>query len=92
MRGIVKSVMQRGARLARAIAGTDEKISNRTLSRRNLTSEEKRVARHMAHEGKEISEIAAVLKWELTLASLGRKLAALNIKPRRAYNLYLHRE
>ena len=90
MRGIVKSVMQRDARLARAIAGTDEKIPNRL--HRDLTSNEKRIARHMAHEGKEISEIAAALKWELTTQSLSKKLAALNIKPRRAYNLYLHRE
>jgi hypothetical protein len=64
--------------MARAIAGTDE-ITNRTMRRRDLTSEEKRLCRHWAREGLTYPEIAKRLNWTLTVESLTKKLKAINI-------------
>ena len=87
---VVHTVMQRNARLARAIAGHDEKPGFKP--RRDLTSEEKRIARHMAHKGATTPEIAEAIGWTLTRHSLYMKLRAINIKPKGAWTNYLHRE
>jgi DNA-binding NarL/FixJ family response regulator len=90
---IVKSVMQRRSRLARAIAGVEsEQLQTSGSPRRDLTSEEKRIARHLAHEGKTTPEIAEAIGWELGPKMLLIKLKALNIKPKGTWTNYLHRD
>ena len=87
---VVHTVMQRNARLARVIAGHDEKPGFKP--RRDLTSEEKRIARHMAHKGATTPEIAQAINWPLHWRTLLIKLKAINIKPKGAWTNYLHRE
>ena len=87
---VVHTVMQRNARLARAIAGHDEKPGFKP--RRDLTSEEKRIARRMVHKGATTPEIARAINWPMTVYSLYIKLKAINIKPKGAWTNYLHRE
>ena len=87
---VVHCVTQRNTRLFRAVAGYDEKPSR--SHRRDLTSEEKRIARHMAHKGATTPEIAQAINWSMTVHSLCSKLKAINIKPKGAWTNYLHRE
>lgn len=78
----VKSVMGQRARMARAIAGQDDFIVRRR-PRRELTSNEKKLARHLAHDGLSYDEIAQRLNWPLGIFSLRKKLNAINIRPHR---------
>lgn len=74
----VKSVQDRWSRMARAIAGTGE-INTRSLHRRELTSEEKRLCRRWAREGLTYPDMAERLGWSLTVQTLTKKLKAINI-------------
>ena len=85
----VKMVMRRRERLFRAIAGMEERPCSH---RRELTSEEKRIARHMAHEGASTPEIARAINWDLSVHSLYNKLKAINIKTKMMLVNYLHRD
>ena len=77
----VKSVMSKMARINRAIAGTDDVPSMRTMNRRDLTSEEKRIARSMARKEATTEQIAKAIKWPYTVGNLGKKLRSINIHP-----------
>jgi len=89
---VAHHVMQKRTRLYRAIAGHEEQPTARTYLRRDLTSEEKRIDRHMAHKGATTPEIAQAINWTLSQHSLLAKLKAINIKPKHTYTNYLHRE
>lgn len=53
-------------------------------NRREFTSNELKIARHMAQEGASIAEIKAALGWDhMTLQSFTRRLSKLNIRSRR---------
>jgi hypothetical protein len=77
----VKSVMSRRARLARAIAGQErEYLPRRGVPlRRNLTSQQKLKARHMARSGKNTAQIAEAIGWPFTLDLLRCRLREINI-------------
>ena len=73
----VKSVMSKMARINRAVTGMGE--SSRAHLRRELTSEEKRIARNMARKDATTEQIAEAIKWPYTLGYLGKKLRSINI-------------
>jgi hypothetical protein len=56
-----------------------ERISSKAP--RELTSQEKLTARHLARDGASLRAIATLLNWEHTLHCLRTKLRALNIRP-----------
>ena len=70
------------SRVARAIAGDDLENPGR-CHRRDLTSEEKRVARTAARKGMTLAQIGVLLSWDMSIASLRAKLGAINIKMNR---------
>lgn len=88
--GIVHHVMRRRERLFRAMS-MDENPTGRAVYRRDLTSEEKRICRHMAWKSATLKEMAEAIKWPLGLASLRKKLNAINIKTPSQETNYLHR-
>lgn len=65
----------RELRLARALHGHHEPTSN-----------ELRIARHMAQEGKSWRDIHATLGWTCTLGTTRNRLTKFNIFPRAGYN------
>ena len=86
----VKSVMGKQARMARAIAGTEYSMPK--SGRRDLTSNEKRIARHMAHKGATVHDIALAINWTMNEVTLWQKLKAINIKTSRTLSNYYHHD
>lgn len=82
----VKSLNSRSARLFRAMSMADKPVSGR----RDLTSKEKRLCRHMAHDGASYEQMAEAIGWDMHLITLQNKLKAINIRTKGSLNRYLH--